>query len=320
MPAGLRHLNQKHRVFLSLVAQYQKEGAAELLNYLPSAESQILRENLEAYLAAGPDRWRSDLPKPREGEEEGDEANCCLLYSADPAWISEILKGESAAVVGSLLPKFPKSIVGAILKDLPKETRRDLQNIKFRKITPVIRNLLRAQVERRFPRLDLSPLNSDEALKKIKELTGNNLLVLLGELGLSEMTRAFSQVQRSTLRVILNRLGTKDAKELQARLKDGAQYTKAVQKEAQMHILGLDLDKMKSEQLVLEIGMGVFSRAFGPEDREAAEYFIFRLPPKPGYLLRRYLEDTAAAAGPEKIRNTRGRLLDAYISLKKEFS
>jgi hypothetical protein len=320
MPAGLRHLSVKQRVFLSLVARYQKQGASELLNYLPSADSQLLKENLDLYLAAGPDRWRADSPMLRAGEEEAEEAKACVLYSADPGWVSEALKAEGAAVVGSLLPKFPKNIVGAILKDLPKETRRTLQDIKFRKISPAIRHLLRVQVERRFPRLDLSSLKSDEALKKIVELSGGNLLILLNELGLSEMTRAFSHVQRSTLRVILNRLSTKDAKELQARLKDSSQYTKAVQKEAQMHILGLDLDKMDSEQLVLEIGMGVFSRAFGPEDREVAEYFIYRLPPKSGQLLRRYLEDSTAEDHPEKIRNTRGRILDAYISLKKEFS
>jgi hypothetical protein len=209
---------------------------------------------------------------------------------------------------------------GFILKDLPKETRRDLKDINFKKISPAIRHLLRAQVERRFPRVDLAPLNSDEALKKLKDLSGNNLLLLMKELGLSEMTRAFAQVQRSTLRVILNRLGAQDAKELQTRLKEGAQYTKAVQKEAQMHILGLDLDKMKPEQLVLEIGFGVFSRAFGPEDREAADYFIYRLPPEQGQLLRRYLEETPLGSDPEKIRNTRGRILDAFISLKKDFS
>lgn len=313
---GLHSLSQKNRAFLSLVAQYAPQKADALLNLLPATQTQVLKENLGEYLAAGPELWRADVKYIRD---EGDETRPCLLYSADPGWISGALKGEGAAVVGGLLPKFPKNLVGAILKDLPKETRRDLKDIKFRKISPVIRNLLRAQVESRFPKVDLAPLDSDEALKKIKELSGNNLLILMSELGLSEMTRAFAQVQRSTLRVILNRLGTKDAKELQSRLKDGAQYTKAVQKEAQMHILGLDLDKMEPEQLVLEIGFGVFSRAFGPEDREAAEYFIYRLPPKQGHLLKRYLEEDSLGSGPEKIRNTRGRILDAYISLKKEF-
>jgi hypothetical protein len=317
MSEGLHRLSQKQRVFLSLVAQYHQDGAVDLLDYLPPGESQSLQENLAAYLAGGAERWRADLKGLRE---EGEESRPSLLYCADPAWISEALKGEGAAVVGSLLPKFPKNIVGAILKDLPKETRRELQTVKFRKISPRVRNLLRSMVERRFPRLDLTPFHSDDVLKKIVELSGNNLLLLVGELGLSEMTRAFAQVQRSTLRVILNRLGTKDAKELQARLKDGAQYTKAAQKEAQMHILGLDLDKMQPEQLLLEIGFGVFSCAFGPEDREAAEYFIYRLPPKPGHLLKRYLEEGAAPPSPDKIRNTRGRILDTYISLKKEFS
>ena len=317
MVAGFYHLPQKDRVFLSLVAQHQPEAAQDLLTYLPSDEAQRIRENLEEYLAAEPERWRRDLQGARDGGGEGSE---CLLYVSDPGWISEALTGESAAMIGTLLPKFPKSIVGAILKDLPKETRRELQEVKFRKIAPTIRDLLRLQVERRFPRVDLTPLNSDDVLKRVKELSGPNLMILINELGLSEMTRAFAQVQRSTLRVILNRLGTHDAKELQNRLKDGAQYTKAVQKDAQMHILGLDLDKMNSEQLLLEIGFGVFSGAFGPEDREAAEYFVYRLPPKIGHMLKRYLAERETAVLPEKIRNTRGRILDAFISLKKEFA
>jgi hypothetical protein len=317
MAAEFYHLALKEKVFLGLVAQYQRAGAEALLEYLPPDESQVLKENLEAYLAAEPERWNVDLKSARE---EGGESQECLLYSADPGWISDSLKGEGAAIIGTLLPKFPKNMVGAILKDLPKETRRNLQQVKLRKISPAIRELIRLQVERRFPRLDLTPLNSDDVLKKIKELTGNNLMILIHELGLSEMTRAFAQVQRSTLRVILNRLGTQDAKDLQTRLKDGAQYTKAVQKEAQMHILALDLDKMNSEQLVLEIGMGVFSGAFGPDEREVAEYFVYRLPPQAGQLLKRHLGDSVLPSGPEKIRHTRGRILDAFISLKREFS
>lgn len=300
-------LNSKQRQFLKLLATYQPETAGELLPFLPATDSQVLQEHLGDLAAEA-------------GVAKGGGDKTCMLYQAHPDWIGEALKEEGPAVVGCLLPKFPKSSVGSILKDLPKETRRDLKKVKLKKISPSIRALVQAQVERRFPSLDLSGFRSDEVLQKVSELSGARLLRLMEELGISEMVRAFSQVQRSTLRMILNRLGTKDAKELKSRLEDNESFPKTEQKEAQMYILGLDLDRINPEQLILEIGFGVFARAFGPGDSESSTYFTYRLPPPQGQHLRRYLEESTPAEGASGIRAARARLFDAYTRLKKEFS
>jgi len=318
MSAISAQLSQKERVFLSLVAQYQPEGGEDLFKFLPPEESRGLKANLAAFLSQSPQQREAEFAAAREHAQ--DDQLVSMLYLADPGWISESLKGETAAAVGILLPKVPKSRVGSVLKDLPKETRRDLKKLKLKKISPAIRHLIRIRAERPFPRINLALLKEDDVVKKIKDLDGPQLLKTFHELGISEMAMAFSQVQRSALRAIINRLRTVDAKELKQRIKESGEFTRNQQKEAQLHILSLDFDKMNPEQVVQEIGFGVFSKAFGPEDAEIIEYFIHRLPPRSGYVLKRYLDDSMGQSTPEQVKKTRERVLDAFTRLKKTFS
>jgi hypothetical protein len=76
MSEGLHPLSPKHRAFLSLVALYQRDRASAFFNFLPAAESQILKT---PDTHGWSDRWQADLKT--SGEE--DETRICLVYSAD---------------------------------------------------------------------------------------------------------------------------------------------------------------------------------------------------------------------------------------------
>lgn len=240
-----------------------------------------------------------------------------LLYHADSSWVSQSFPGETAAVWAVILQDLPKSRIGGVLKDLPKETRRDLKRVKVNQLPAAVIQLILRRAEARFPRVRRSDLEQDVVIKKLAPLGHRDLEKLLRELGISEMALAFSQINRSATRAILNRLNNADSKELRARIKKVSGKKLPEQREAQLHILELDLEKLSPEEMVQEIGFGVLSRAFGKSDRTIGEYFVHRFPPKQGYVLRRYLDENAQQNTDARITRTRERILDALTRIQR---
>lgn len=231
-----------------------------------------------------------------------------LLHSAASEWLTELFQGEPAAVWAILMRDLPKARVGGILKDLPKGVRRDLKSLDLKKIPQAIGGLIQRRAESRFPSFDRSDLEAVPILKELAELDLRTMMKLLRELGLSEMALAFSKVSRSATRAILHRLNKTDAKELKNRMARMKDPPAAAQREAQLHILEMDLDKLSPEAVVHEIGFGVFAKAFGKEDSELSAFFVYRLPPKQGYVLKRYLDENIPKNTPERVKATRQRL------------
>lgn len=239
-----------------------------------------------------------------------------LLHFAESQWLTENFKGEPAAVWAVLLRDLPKARVGGVLKDLSKTVRRQLKSVDLSKIPPPILKLIQRRAEGRFPTLDQEALKVEPVFSKLSQLDLRSMMKLMRELGITEMALAFSKVNRSATRAILNRLNTRDAKELRVRIKKMGQSEQPGQREAQLHILEMDLEKLSPEEMVQEIGFGVFSRAFGKAEQDLGQFFVYRLPPKQGYVLKRYLDENIPQNTPESVQRTRRRLQQALARVE----
>ena len=314
MVAELHSLNERDRALALVSSEYVGEGSIGLLDFLPASRSEEIRVALEKFFALPPEKRKTQYNKGIK--QLRGKGLISLFYHADSAWISEAFRAESAPVLAILMEGLPKARVGGILKDLPKETRRDLKKVQLGKIPKKIQTLIRNRGESHFPRNSLDSLEKDAVLKKFYDLGLADLNKVLRELGLSEMALAFSKINRSAVRAILNRLRSSDAKELRRRMKKAEDFNLPDQREAQLHILSLDFEKLSPEEIISEIGFGVFSRAFGKGDREAALFFIHKFPPHQGYILKRYFDENSSQNVPEKITQTRERVLDAYTRIQ----
>jgi hypothetical protein len=105
-------------------------------------------------------------------------------------------------------------------------------------------------------------------------------------------------------------MDVQDAKELKKRIRKEGEQSVTILREAQINLLELDLEKIKKEELALEVGLSVFAQIFLQEEFPAAFDFVYRLPPHFGYLLKRYLEQTHTPRIPQKVRRTRDRVLE----------
>jgi len=314
MADELQNLSERDRALALIASEYVGEGSIGLLDFLPSGRTEALRVALEKLFSLPPEKQKTQYKKGLKNLRGKDRIS--LFYHADSAWISEAFRGESAPVLAILMEGLPKARVGGMLKDLPKETRRDLKKVRLDRIPKKIQALIRHRGESRFPRISLGSLEKDAVLKKIYDLSLADLSKVLRELGLAEMALAFSKINRSAVRAILNRLRSSDAKELRGRMKKVDEFKLPEQRDAQLHILSLDFEKLSAQEIVSEIGFGVFSRAFGKGDSEAALFFIHKFPPHQGYILKRYFDESSGQNSPEKITQTRERILDAYTRIK----
>ncbi len=309
MLAELGKYGEKDQAFLLMTALHAPKGGKDLLAALSPNRAQALRGALEELLqdssGGGADEiLRALLRLQGKGKDS-------LLYHADPGWFLEAFRDESPRVLTILLEKISKIHLGRILQDLPKETRKEMKKIDASRVPTAIRRWVQERAESRFPRIRMASLKEDEVLDQLQSVKLDTFQKMLGELGLSEMAMAFSNISRSATRAILNRLPVSEAKELRKRIQNKISVSLKEQREAQLHILSLDFEKIPPEEIILEIGFGVFSRAFGKADGEASTYFIYKLPPARGYLLKRYIEKNAASHTPETVQKTRERILDA---------
>lgn len=279
----------------------------------------------EVLLAFLPPRRRRKLDQAWE-ELESEElpyqnlVRESLFYHAHPSWITENFGQERPSILCLLLKDLPRATVGSILKDFSKEKRRQLKEEALVRPLTWVPGALKNLAEAKFPKLNFRALEEISLYKKIKGLSPTDLEKYFREVGLEEMILAFSQISRASLKALLHRLSVPDAKELRKRLKKAPAFTAEDQRQAQLHLLRLDMEKMKAEEVVKQIGLSLFARSFAKGERELGQYFVYKLPRQYGLLLRRLVNLHSAEASQERAETTRKRLMKSYHKLFRKAS
>lgn len=313
----LQDLTERQQAFLLIAALKEGDRAPALLEFQDEGRLESSREVLDALLKT---------KKPRQEELErslaalGAEGKMSLWSQADAGWIVDSLRGESPLVWALVFRELPRAKVGRVLAELPKEMRKLVKAMSNYCPADQIWAVLKKRLESRFPSISRELWEHPGDFEVFHLLSTDQFLHLMRELGLSEMAVAFAKVDRTATRAILHRLGVEEAKELRGRIKQGGQYSLEMMREAQMNILSLEVEKLKTEELTLEIGFSVFSRAFGHEHRKLTPIFIYKLPPHYGYILKRYLDLNILRNHPEKAQRLRERIATALKRIRSQFS
>jgi len=295
-----------------------KEGdrASRLLEFLGDPGVEKFKAPLEELQQIPKDKIEEQVHQ--ELKRLGSEGRESLFSHAEGGWFLEYFKGESPLVFYVLIKDLPKAKAGRVLKDLSKETRRALKNLKQVKIPDPVLSWIRRDCEQRFPSVSFEQIQNQGAFGKLGTLSSEQMLRLMREVGIHEMAIAFSKVNRSATRAILHRLSMEDAKELRNRIKQGGDFSIDLQRAAQLNILDLDIETMSAEDLVVEIGFSVFSKAFSRENQNLAPLFIYKLAPRQGYILKRYIDQNLATSSADKAQKVQERILDALLRLQSK--
>lgn len=314
----LQELSERQQAFLLISALKEGDQAPVLLNYIDEGRGESSQQALDALLK---------LPKKSRHEEWasalaslGPEGKINLWSQADSGWIVDSLRGESPLVWAQVFRGLPRAKVGRVLAELPKEMRKLVKAMSNHVPVDQVWSLLKRRLESRFPSVPRDLWEHPGDFEPFHRLSAEQFLQWMRELGLSEMAVAFAKVDRTATRAILHRLGVEDAKELRRRIKQGGQYSPEMMREAQMNILSLEVEKLKTEEFTLEIGFSVFSRAFAAEHRELIPIFVYKLPPRHGYVLKRYFDLNIPRNHPEKAQRLRERIAASLEKIRSQFS
>jgi len=314
----LQDLSERQQAFLLISALREGEQAPVLLDYVDEGRSEAARAVLDAMLKQNKKARQDDWARALAAL--GPEGKVNLWSQADAGWIVDSLRGESPLVWAQVFRELPRAKVGRVLAELPKEMRKLVKAMSSHVPVDRVWTLLKRRLESRFPSVPRELWERPGDFEAFHRLSADQFLQLMRELGLSEMAVAFAKVDRTATRAILHRLGVEDAKELRRRIKQGGNYSLEMMREAQMNILSLEVEKLKTEELTLEIGFSVFSRAFGPEHRVLTPIFVYKLSPKHGYVLKRYLDLNIPRNHPEKAQRLRERIAAALERIRPQFS
>ncbi len=315
MSLNIQNIKNRDLACATLMLSYLGKRADEAFAYLTQSRVEKITPILSKLLDQ-PSSSQQEFIQSALVRLKGEKLTS-LFYHAHPAWVSDRFKDESPIVLAQIITLFPKDKVGMFLKDLSKEKRKKLRRLQHSKqISPRMRNVVKKKCEQAFPLIEIENLKSDPFFQKLSEFSLKKNSSLLQELGLSELTIALSKVNRSAIRAILNRLKVADAMEIKKRLKEGGSWDPQVLKEAQLHILSLDFEKLKSDDMMQEIGFGVLSRAFAKDRIDEANYFMYRFPPQQGYMLKRYINSQGDTCDEAKIKQVQTRILSAIKGIE----
>lgn len=314
MMPELQHLSEKDQAFLLAAALKERDRAFDLFEHLGEADVERLRDPLERLLQRPKESHK--LQFSGELTRLAFHGRGSLFKYAEAGWIVEHLREESPLVVAIILRELPKIKAGRVLGELPRELRKDLKQQKMQPVSEAVVRWVRKRFEQSFPSIPTDWAERQESLAKLAQLEADPLMRLLREAAIHELSVAFVKINRSATRAILHRLNLQDAKELQHRIKQGGEFSLELQREAQLNILSLDFEKIGPKELMQEIGFSLLSKCFSEDTAFLAPLFIYKLPPKQGYVLKRHVDLNLANSNADKAGKLRERILEGLLRMK----
>ncbi len=300
---------QKALVYVATLGE--EENAFELFRFLPSHFEKNLVESTRTLLSLPKEERKRKIIKDLKQFMHSQKVH--LLNEIHPGWFLEMLKDESPKTVGLILRYLPGDKVTFILENIGEDLKNKLPKLNESKNVPDdLLSMIRDRFESHFATFKLPKKNSEISIQDLYFIKTDVLLAFFRDLGVEQLARAFKGLDKVALKAMLNRLTIKDAKQLQASIKSLEKVSKKELSEAQILIIDLPIDRIDPEALFLEVGMAFFARAISPEQSNFVRALQFKLPPKYGYLLKRYVEESIQNFKPRLMEGAKKRILARF--------
>lgn len=207
------------------------------------------------------------------------------LQNIHPEWILHFLKDESVRVIGIILRYLPSRQVRYIIQNLPKDKRENLPHmIESFAVSPQILELIRQKFLNKFI---FASNGKDKIVHIFESLSGQEMDAILRELGIIELALSLSDISKSYLKIIYNRLKFSDAKKLKARLVEFGSEPDQIRRQARLELLSLNLKEEGENNLVHEMGINFLSQLISDLKQNQMDVIVQRLSLKEGYKLSR---------------------------------
>lgn len=281
-------LNDRQRAFVLTAFLVEKEKALDLVAYLSPDERTLLEEALEKL------SQKESAQKNQMIEDELRrlmlESRRSFLTDIHPDWIISALKNESSQMIATVMRYLPADKVSYVLKHLPKQSELPSLSQTF-SIDPELARLIRHRLERQFGSAASHLVNTKKLnFQTMYLLPPTKLKKVFLELGLREIALALSTLSEATVTTLLSYLPHEDSVQLKDRLTRVGQVAKDRLKQAQGHLVALDIKKQDPKTLILEAGFYVYSKAVLPNNRDLWRFIQQKFPFTISDLLQVYID------------------------------
>ena len=311
MLKAIQQLEPRFKILIYIACLGENENVFELFRFVPVSYERSLVEAMRELLSL-PKRERTRFIT-QELKQLTQSNQTRSLGDVHPGWFFDSLKEESLQTIRLVLKYLPSEVVHYVLDHLSPKIRKQVrQKEEEKKVSEDLIQLIQKKFESQFLTLT-SPSKSNEiSFEHLYFIKVEQLLSFFKSLGVEQLAYAFKGVEPVALNALLNRLSIQDAKELQSKIKNLEKVSSRELKEAQMLLLNLPLETIDSDLLFLEVGVSFFARGIRREDLEFVRAMQFKLPPRYGYLLKRYVDGSLISNKPTVTEWVKKQVLDKF--------
>ena len=306
-------LNDRQRAFVLAAFLVEKGNALDLIPFLSPEEQGLLEAALKrlSEKESGQktqviqDELRRLLVESRRG----------ILADIHPDWIVKALKDESPQMIATVMRYLPGDKVNYVLRHLPNFQDMPTLSQTFA-LDPELARLIRRRLEEQFA----NPFNQIATTKKLNFETMHllppaKLKRIFLELGVREIALALSTLSPNTVDALLNHLPPEDSAVLRDRLQKVTEVPKDRLKQAQGHLVALDIKKQDPKTLILEAGFYVYSKSVMPKHSVLWLFVRQKFPMTIADLMQGYIDKNLPLNSDQSVARYQKEIEEILISI-----
>lgn len=309
-------LTDRQRAFLMTSLLHDRQNSGELLNFLSPQEKSKIGPAMEEMLAMSKEQKRTIIL--HSVKQLSSQSYGSPLRDIHSDWILQALTHESPRIIATILRHLPTDHVRYVLERLPAKILQKMPPLSETfSLNPELIQILRRRFEKNFL-VKPMPLTHRLTFSNLCLLTSDQLHLLFRKMGMMEVIMAFSQLDQKTMDTLFKRLPQRDATLLKLGLGKKQVFPEQRQKQAQAHLMSIDVTKGAPEYFILEVGFFLYSKALLPVYLEEARLIQQKFSLEVGRLLKKYIEKNLPLNSEKTVDKYQKEFLEMAVHLTEE--
>jgi hypothetical protein len=310
-------LKTRDQALVVLGTLFEKNELENLLQYLPDERQEELAPRA-AMLREMPGKERVKFALNRL-KTFLDPAYVEKIDEIHPSWIASYIENEPPALAGMILKSLPSRYVPRILSAMDDKLVGEVRRVvKQLNPSPRVRDLLLLILVRRFNLINrLSGIGCDP-FEMLFFLNSNELMVLIEEMGVSELAMACQNLPDKDFDYICRKLPDKLQEKVQLKLEQYSDIDPERIRRARRCFLHMKDEKYYEKgQLVAFTALHILTLALCDVPEQRVNFLAYKLPIKTGMLLRHLIGESKNPPPPEEVAESRREIMEKIVYLSE---
>jgi hypothetical protein len=307
-------LKSRDQALLMISLLLERDEAKALFDFLPPARREVLRRNGER-LQELPGKKRIALALERL-KTLLDPSFFEDIEEVHPGWMAAHLDEQPLRLAGlalkSLPPRYIPKVVQAMQPEKVAQIQKEMHGVNP---TDFQKELLLAVLVRDFRLINCLSGVSQDPFEMIYYLNGQELLVLMEELGVSELAMACQDLPAEDFRSIAGKLPPKMQEKIKIKLGQYEHTPLERVKQARHSFLHLQDELYEKGRLIEFTGLFMMARSLTGGPPERTVFVAHKLPPREGRVLLKMVRRLEGEPDREQASITRPEIVEKITYL-----